>query len=62
MSGSNMSKFQGFNAPEILAKLDALEKAYKELRKVVLDGVNTSAHKKLATRPSKKFEYKEAHQ
>ena len=31
------------NGDEILAKLDALEKAYKELRKVVLDGVDTSA-------------------
>ena len=52
MSGSNMS--------EILAKLDALEKAYKELRKVVLDGVDTSAHKKPAPRPAKKFEYKDS--
>ena len=60
MNGSNMSKFQGFNAPEILAKLDALEKAYKELRKVVLDGVDTSAHKKPAPRPAKKFEYKDS--
>lgn len=60
MNGSNMSKFQGFNAPEILAKLDALEKAYKELRKVVLDGVDTSSHKKPAPRPAKKFEYKDS--
>lgn len=60
MSGSKMSKFQGFNAPEILAKLDVLEKAYKELRKVVLDGVDTSAHKKPTPRPSKKFEYKDS--
>ena len=48
------------NGDEILAKLDALEKAYKELRKVVLDGVNTSAPKKPAPRPSKKFEYKDS--
>ena len=48
------------NGDEILAKLDALEKAYKELRKVVLDGVDTSAPKKPAPRPSKKFEYKDS--
>ena len=60
MNGSSNSEFQGFNAPEILAKLDALEKAYKELRKVVLDGVNTNAPKKPAPRPSKKFEYKDS--
>ena len=60
MNGSSNSEFQGFNAPEILAKLDALEKAYKELRKVVLDGVNTSAPKKPAPRPSKKFEYQDS--
>ena len=48
------------NGDEILAKLDALEKAYKELRKVVLDGVDTSAHKKPAPRPAKKFEYKDS--
>ena len=60
MNRSSNSEFQGFNAPEILAKLDALEKAYKELRKVVLDGVDTSAHKKPAPRPSKKFEYKDS--
>ena len=48
------------NGDEILAKLDALEKAYKEFRKVVLDGVDTSAHKKPAPRPAKKFEYKDS--
>lgn len=48
------------NGDEILAKLDALEKAYKELRKVVLDGIDTSAPKKPAPRPSKKFEYKDS--
>ena len=48
------------NGDEILAKLDALEKAYKELRKVVLDGVNTSAPKKPAPKPSKRFEYKDS--
>ena len=48
------------NGDEILAKLDALEKAYKELRKVVLDGVDTSAPKKPAPRPAKKFEYKDS--
>lgn len=42
MNGINVSEFQGFNAPEILAKLDAIEKACKELRKVVLDSVNNT--------------------
>ena len=60
MNGSSNSEFQGFNAPEILAKLDALEKACRDLRKVVLDGVNTSAPKKPDPRPSKKFEYKDS--
>lgn len=34
------------NAPEILAKLDAIEKACKDLRKVVLDSVNPHVSKK----------------
>ena len=51
----------GFNAPEILAKLDAIEKACKDLRKVVLDSVNTETLKHSGSlKPSKKFEYQDS--
>lgn len=63
MEGSNVQKFkefQGVNAPEILAKLDAIEKACKDLRKVVLDSVNSHVSQKPASKPSKKFEYSDS--
>lgn len=72
MNGINVSEFQGFNAPEILAKLDAIEKACKDLRKVVLQGFNDSKFQcskgnSLETmkpsgtlKPSKKFEYNDS--
>lgn len=40
MGCTNVTMSQGFNAPEILAKLDAIEKACKDLRKLVLQGLN----------------------
>ena len=50
----------GFNAPEILAKLDAIEKACKELRKVVLDSVTLNASQKPTSKPSKRFEFSDS--
>lgn len=50
----------GFNAPEILAKLDTIEKACKDLRKVVLDSVTPNASQKPASKSPRKFEYQDS--
>lgn len=62
MGCANVTMSQGFNAPEILAKLDAIEKACKDLRKVVLNSFNnTETLKPSGTlKPSKKFEYNDS--
>lgn len=59
MACANVTMSQGFNAPGILAKLDAIEKACKELRKVVLDSVRPHGTTN-PSKPPKKFEYSDS--
>lgn len=48
---------QGCNAPDILARVDAIEKACREIRKVVLDAVGSKATAKPSPKPARQFEY-----
>ena len=57
MKSNDNVGFQGCNAPDILARVDAIEKACREIRKVVLDAVGSKATAKSSPKPARQFEY-----